>query len=303
MYKALMVPLDGSDFAEEALPMARALASRMGARLHLVHVIRPSPDMSVQGPEVDLEWMATARKGTEGYLQDLASTIQEEDGTETTIAALEGRVVPALREYAAAHQVDLVVLTTHGSGGVQRWWLGSVADGLIRTARRHLLLVHPWDDTEDRPGGESPFSRVVVPLDGSELAEKALGPAARLARTFEAGLTLLRVVPAPIELTSIYGMAGVRMESEGYRRRVEEARSYLDKVASGLEDVEVEAAVMENQEAADGVIAGAKETGGDLLVLSTRGRGGVARAVIGSVADKVIRSTVLPVLVIPTADE
>jgi nucleotide-binding universal stress UspA family protein len=303
MYKALMVPLDGSDFAEEALPMARALASRMGARLHLVHVIRSSPDMSVQGPEVDMEWMAKAREGTEGYLQDMASAIQEEDGTETAVAALEGRVVPALREYAAAQQVDLVVLTTHGSGGVQRWWLGSVADGLIRTVPRHLLLVRPWDDTEDRPVGEPRFSRLVLPLDGSELAEKALGPAARLARTFEAGLTLLRVVPAPIELTSIYGMAGVRMESEGYRRRVEEAKSYLDKVAKGLENVEVEAAVIEDQEAADGVIAGAKETGADLLVLSTRGRGGVARAVIGSVADKVIRSTVLPVLVIPTVDE
>jgi nucleotide-binding universal stress UspA family protein len=303
MYKALMVPLDGSEFAEEVLPMARALASRTGARLHLVHVISASPAMSVKDPEVDLDWITEARKGTEGYLQGLASTIEEEDGTETAIAALEGRVVPALREYAAAEEVDLVILTTHGSGGVQRWWLGSVADGLVRTARRHLLLVRPWDDTEDRPGGEPRFSKLLVPLDGSELAEKALGPAARLARTFEAGLTLLRVVPAPIELTSIYGMAGVRMESEGYRRRVEEAKSYLDQVAEGLENVEVEAAVMEEQEPADGVMAGAKEAEADLIVLSTRGRGGVARAVIGSVADKVIRSTVLPVLVIPVGDE
>lgn len=298
-----MVPLDGSDFAEDALPMARLLASRMGARLHLVHVIRAVPDMSLKGPEVDMEWIAEARKGTEGYLEDLAAAIREEDGTETSVAALEGRVVPALREYASHENVDLVVLTTHGSGGVQRWWLGSVADGLVRTARGHLLLVRPWDETEDRPSGEPRFQKVAVPLDGSELAEVALEPAVELARVFDAELTLLRVVPAPVELTSIYGMAGVRMEGEGYRKRVEEAREYLDRVASGLEGLRVSAAVLEDQEPAAGVIEGTREAGADLLALSTRGRGGVARAVLGSVADKVVRSTVLPVLVVPVGDE
>jgi len=303
MYKTLMVPLDGSDFAEEALPMARSVASRLGARLHLVHVIRPVPDTDLKSPEVDMEWVARAREGTQGYLDGIASTIQEEDGTETTTAVLEGRVVPALRDHAAKENVDLVVLTTHGAGGVQRWWLGSVADGLVRTARRHLLLVRPWDETEDGKPGEPRFRKLAVSLDGSEIAEQALQPAAALTRAFEAELLLLRVVAAPIELTSIYGMTGVRMEGEGHRKRVEEAGGYLEKVTSGLGDLPVSAVVLENQEAAAGVVDGAREAGVDLLVLSTRGRGGVARAVIGSVADKVVRSTVLPVLVVPVGDE
>lgn len=303
MYKTLMVPLDGSDFAEEALSMARVLASRMGARIHLVHVIRPSPDMSVKSPEVDLEWMTEARRGTEGYLQTLAEQIREEDGTEAEVAALDGRVVPALREYAAREGVDLVVLTTHGAGGVQRWWLGSVADGLLRTARRHLLLVRPWDETEDRPSGEPRFTKLAVPLDGSEVAEEALVPAKALAREFGAELALIRVVPSPVELTSIYGMTGVRMEGEGHRRRSEEASTYLEKMVAGMGDVRATALVREGDEPGTGVVDAAREAGADLLVLSTRGRGGVARAVLGSVADKVIRSTVLPCLVVPVGEE
>ena len=303
MYKTLMVPLDGSDFAEQALPMARHLAARTGARIHLVHVIRPFPDSDLKAPDVDMEWIAEARKGTEGYLEDWAARIREEDGIEVAVAALEGRVVPALRGYAAKEKVDLVVLTTHGAGGVQRWWLGSVADGLVRTVQRHLLLVRPWDDTEDRAPAEPRFQKVVVPLDGSDFAERALEPASALAREFGAELALLRVVPAPVELTSIYGMAGVRMEGEGHRRRVQEAQDYLDRVLERFGDLEVSAALGEEGEAADGVVRGAREMQADVMVLSTRGRGGVARAVLGSVADKVIRSTALPVLVVPVTEE
>jgi len=303
MYKTLMVPLDGSDFAEEALPMARRLAARLGARIHLVHVIRPFPDSDLKAPDVDVEWIAQAREGTEGYLKDWAARIREEDGTEVSTAALEGRVVPALRDYAGKKKVDLVVLTTHGAGGMQRWWLGSVADGLVRTARRHLLLVRPWDDTEDRSPAEPRFQKLLVPLDGSDFAERALEPASALAREFDAELALLRIVPPPVELTSIYGMAGVRMEGEGHRRRVQEAQDYLDEVLERFGDLEVSAALGEDGEAADGVVQGAREMEADLVVLSTRGRGGVARAVLGSVADKVIRSTTLPILVVPVGDE
>lgn len=303
MYRTLMVPLDGSEFAEEALPMARLLAARFGAGLHLVHVIRPFPDSDLKSPGVDMDWVAEARSGTEGYLEEWADRIRGEDGTRVDTAVLEGRVVPALREYAGAHGVDLVILTTHGAGGMQRWWLGSVADGLVRTARRHLLLVRPWDDTEDHAPGEPRFERVLVPLDGSRIAERALAPARSIAREFEAEITLLRVVPAPVQLTSIYGLSGVRLEGEGHRERLDDAEAYLSGVAEGLEGLSVSAAVVEEGEAARGVLDAARESAADLLVLSTRGRGGVARAVVGSVADKIIRGTALPALVVPIHDE
>lgn len=294
MYKTILVPLDGSDFAEEALPLARALARRIGAELHLVHVIVPAPDVDLKTPQEDLAWRERAREGAERYLHERAETARAE-GTSTLTGVLEGRVAPALIAYAEEQEVDLVALTSHGAGGVRRWWLGSVADELLRTGATDLLLVRPWDDTEDRPAGEPRFGTILVPLDGSGSAERALDPAAALAERFEARLLGVRVVPRPLELTSIYGVPGVRLSGEGHLGRVEEARGYLERVATarGLEPH-----VLEASGAAEGVVEAARELDADLIALSTRGHGEFTRLVLGSVADKVIRATSRPVLVV-----
>jgi nucleotide-binding universal stress UspA family protein len=302
MFDSVLVPLDGSEFSEEALPLARRLARSLGARLHLVHVIRPATDVNFKTPQEDLEWRNRIREGADEYLAERAGQAESEEGLAARIAVLEGRPVPTLDAYLREHHIDLTVMTTHGAGGVERWWLGSVADGLLRKGASHILLVRPWDDTEDQPDEESPFRRVVVPLDGSEAGEAALGPARMLAEKFGASLTLIRVVPAPVELTSVSGVPGVRVEGEGHRTRVTEAQSYLDKVAARLGEPAADTIVVEDGSAAQGVIAGTQQVEGDLVVLSTHGRGGLARAVLGSVADKIIRGSVEPVLAIRPPD-
>ncbi len=302
MFQSILVPLDGSEFSEEALPLGRHLAAKLGVRLHLAHVIRPLTDVDFKTPQEDLEWRNQIREGAEEYLAGRAGEAEADEGISARIAVLEGRPVPTLDGYLQEHGIDLTVMTTHGAGGVERWWLGSVADGLLRKGSTHLLLVRPWDDTEDREPGEPRFNRIVVPLDGSESAEAALEPARVMARTFGATLTLLRVVPAPMELTSVSGVPGVRVEGEGHRTRTAEASSYLDGVAAGFGDPRPETLVVEHRGAAEGVIAGVQRAEGDLVVLSTHGRGGLARAVLGSVADKVIRGSVQPVLAIRPPD-
>ena len=302
MYPSMLVPLDGSEFSEDALPLARHLASRLGAHMHLVHVIRPAPDAELKSPQADMEWKAKVRDGAQDYLQEIADGMAE-DGIETTISILDGRVTNVLDEYARESGIPLVVMTTHGSGGLKRWWLGSVADGLLRKGGTNVLLVRPWDDTEEGSGQERRFQHIIVPLDGSAEAETALGPARELAQLFEAEATLLRVVPAPVELTSIYGVAGVRMEGEGHRGRREEAENYLEEVVNRGGDPVPTAQVVEAKGAADGVIDAARKLEGDLLVLSSHGRGGLSRVVLGSVADKIIRGTTLPVLVIRPPEE
>ncbi len=302
MYRTLLVPLDGSDFAEDALPLAKLLARKLGAELHLVHVIRPAPDADFKTPQEDLKWREEAREGVEGYLAGLAEEARNE-GVSTLTATLEGRIVPALRDYAAEQDVDLVVLTSHGAGGVRRWWLGSVADGLVRTAEIDLLVVRPWDDTEDREPSSTRFRHIIVPLDGSELAETALEPAFRLASGFGSRLALVRVVPAPVELTSIYGVSGVEVSGKGHRERVEEAQSYLDSVAARFPEENLEVRVVESSSAAEGVVTSARDLQGDLVVLSSHGRGGIERLVLGSVADKVVRSTTRPVLLVRGREE
>jgi nucleotide-binding universal stress UspA family protein len=300
MHRTILVPLDGSDFAQEALPLAALLADREGAELHLVHVIRSTPDVDFKMPQDDLSWRSRARDGAEGYLTEIAEGLREE-GISTLITVLEGSVTEALAGYVRDQQVDLIVLTSHGHGGVRRWWLGSVADGLLRTSRADVLLVRPWDDTEDRDPGTSRFDRILVPLDGSELAESALPPALDLATRFDATVTAVRVIPEPLELTSIYGVPGVELSGEGHRDRTSEAEAYLKELTSRPDFSAVETRTIEDSGAADGVVEAAKELDSDLIVLSSRGIGGLERLVLGSVADKVVRSTTRPVLVIRPA--
>jgi nucleotide-binding universal stress UspA family protein len=138
-----------------------------------------------------------------------------------------------------------------------------------------------------------------VPLDGSDLAEAALGPAQLLASKFAAALRVVRVVPKPLELTSIYGMRGVEVSGEGHHQRVEEAETYLEGVMhQQSEGAAVEGGVIESSSAAEGVVEAARIWDADLVALSSHGRGGAERVVLGSVADKVIRGTTRPVLVV-----
>lgn len=297
MYRSLLVPLDGSDFAEEAIPLASVLAAKLDAELHLAHVIRPAYDFDFKMPQDDFEWKEKIWDGATAYLEDKAEEARGE-GVSTLTAVLEGHVPAALGSYAEEQEIDLTVLTTHGSGGVRRWWLGSVADGLLRRGPTDLLLVRPWDDTEDRERSKSRFERIVIPLDGSDTAEAALGPTLELASSFDAHVKLVRVVPKPIELTSIYGIHGVELSGHAHHVQVQEAEEYLKGVASRYPEARLEAAMIESGSVAEGVVEAAREWNADLIALSSHGRSGIERAFLGSVADKIIRSTTRPVLVV-----
>ncbi|MFW5905190.1 MAG: universal stress protein [bacterium] len=302
MYSSILVPLDTSEFSEDALPLARELATRLKSTLHLVHVVPPAPEVGLKSPEQEVEWMSRVHEGAAEYLNEVANRDSELD---VRTGVLQGRPVPTLARYVQDHDISLVVMTSHGSGGLERWWLGSVADGLLRRGQCDVLVVRPWDETEEREKARAPrFSRLVVPLDGSGTAEVALKPALELAEAFSARVTALQVVPAAVELTSVQGVRGVRLEGEGHRRRIAEARSHLEAVAERLAGAPVDFRVVEHQSAAEGVIRTARELEADLIVMSSHGRGGLARVVLGSVADKVVRGSVLPVLVVrPPADE
>ena len=297
MYKSIMVPLDGSSFAEEALPLAHVLGRTIGAELHLVHVVPPSPDFAFKAPEEDLAWTAFAREKATAYLAIHADAAKAA-GVSALTTVVEGHVADSLRAYEGKAGVDLTLLTTHGRGGVSRWWIGSVTDDLLRSGASDLLLVRPWDETEERDPRTSRFERIVVPLDGSEVAKAALKPATLLAEGFGSELILVRVVPSPVELTSIYGVPGVELRGEGHHARMEEARSDLKAVAGRIKGPTVDGRVIESGGAAEGIVEAARELGADLIAMASHGREGLERAFLGSVADKVLRSTTRPVLIV-----
>jgi nucleotide-binding universal stress UspA family protein len=300
MKGAIMVPLDGSAFGEQALPLARQLARKARAELHLVHVHQPvQPAVYVQDIAVytgQLEEEARDREAE--YLASVANRSAELAGVVVRRALLDGPVAPALARYAEEEGVGLVVMTTHGRGGLSRAWLGSVADALVREATIPVLVLRPRDGAtaEDEP---REIRRILIPLDGSPLAEQILEPAIELGRLMDAEYTLLQVVVPPFVLMPPTSAVVVEPEAEadgGVGPHASE--QYLAKVAARLreEGHRVKAVVETYPNAAQAVLDYAKQNEIDLIAMSTHGRTGFSRIALGSVSDKVLRGADVPVL-------
>jgi nucleotide-binding universal stress UspA family protein len=297
MYRTLLVPLDGSRLSEHALPLAAALARRAGAALRLVRVHPPSPvGEGIAAFATEKAAWALAKS----YLEEVAGRLEACAGVKATTCVLDGPVADTLREYATGQVADLVVMSTHGRGPFSRFWLGSVADQLAHLLPMPLLLVRPHDAPVEL-GREPALRRLLVGLDGSSRAEEALAPALALARLTGATVTLLRVAPAP----PVYGMdlppyaaAGAAADRDLLEDLRHEAETYLAGVAERLrgEGQAVEARVAAHAHAATALLEEAGRAGCDLIALATRGRRGLPRLFLGSVADKVVRGAGVPVL-------
>jgi len=302
MIRSILVPLDGSDFAEHALPIAADLARKAGAVLHLVRVLAtlavegwagvPVPDVS------DLH----ERQDEQAYLADVSRRLTEKAPLTIETDLLEGDVVVALKEYAVEEAIDLVVMVTHARGAVGRFFLGSIADDLVAAVSQPILLVHPGEGKPDL-AREAPLRSIVVPLDGTPLAENAVWPAVEMAKLFDSELVLVRVErPAllPSYLPDGYGIEpGLATQTEEMAARErEEAKKYLAQVASMLavRGVKVRTDVVIDERVARGILADADAHHAGLIAIETHGRRGLSRLFLGSVADEVVRGGEVPVL-------
>ncbi|MGD8319261.1 MAG: universal stress protein, partial [Gemmatimonadota bacterium] len=298
MLQSLVVPLDGSEFSERMLPLATGLAKATGASLHLTHVhVSHPPDHFLSNTQfhyegLDMEEYESRHRAEEvAYLRDWESRLG--DGARVDSALLEGGVADEVAAYAAQVKADMILITTHGHTGVSRMWLGSVADALVRTTNLPLLVVHPGE------GGHVPadvltFKHVLVPLDGSDLSASILGPATELARATGAQLTLAHVVSS----SAVLGARIFPLLPDDITPAMKRAEEYLGGVADKLKKDGLEVSVhVEEHEAPGRAIAHiAKNVGADVIALATHGYGGLKRALLGSVADKVLRSSPLPLL-------
>ena len=199
MIRVVLVPLDGSPFAEHALPLAVSLSRRAGATLRLVHVLPPLADRffwaPLPGSPLEIELHQHYRKQAGDYLDGVARGLGCV-GTTAVVGDVVDETVGisgSITTEAVAAQADLVVMTTHGRGAVTRFWLGSVADDLLRDLPVPLLLVRPGTDPVDCTQ-DIPCKHFLLPLDGTDFAEQMLEPALELARCLEADCCLLRVL-------------------------------------------------------------------------------------------------------------
>lgn len=285
MYRTIMVPLDGSPFSEQAVPLAVAVGHRTGAKLYLVHVEEPlfgeiSESISEQVRE---------------RLDSLARSISEEADISVTVGFLVGRVAEELIGYADQIDADLVIMTTHGRGGLSRAWLGSVADTLIRGSRIPVLALRPRD-AAPRVDTKA-IDHVLVPLDGSAMSEEVLDHALALGGP-DVHYTLLQVIQLPVAVETVTVTSGFVLDPRMIEADRAKALEYLNRVAEGLKGRvrQVDTAVLVDPQPATAILAYAEQNDVDLIALATAGRTGVRRLILGSVADKVLRGASTPVL-------
>lgn len=320
VFRHILVPVDGSAFSRSAVPYALALATAPDAVIELVSALDPASlltgsiypgDLSVGAPaygsgaEVPVgapEMMEASRRRIEKQLEATAEEIQA--STEATVRwkLLEGEPSEAIAAQVETGGAELVVMSTHGRGGLERAWLGSVADRLIRRVDIPVLLVRP--EAEADRGREAPHvhavRRVLVPLDGSQVAEAALGPASRIAEQAGASLVLLRVTEPDRLLDPPYSVSSTPRDSEKEGEDIQiHARRYLTDVADRMRSRGVEVEDVEVREGAPAsAILDLVGEHGDMVAMATHGRGGIKRWLLGSVSDKVLRGADLPVLLV-----
>ena len=296
MYRTILVPLDGSAFGEQALPVALSIARRAGATVRLAHahVVGQAPFMNgstLSGDAADIQ----ARAAERAYLDQVARRASASLGAPTPVDLLDSPVVAALCDCARANQIDLIIMSTHGRGAIGRMWLGSVATALIRQAPTPILLVRPQKALA-QPDHEPVFQHILVPLDGSPLAERALKHAVALGTLMQARYTLLQALdPLVVEHTQPPYAAGLD------RRLLPEVRAsaaaYLERIAARLraQSLRVETDLVVGPPAF-AIREYAREHNIDLIAMATHGHGGVSRLLLGSVADAVVRAADVPIL-------
>lgn len=286
----ILVPLDGSDLAEQAIPVAAAIAQRWRAPLRLarVHVPLSSEVHCADGLVViDDQRDLDARLSDAAYL-DRQRERGGDVGAETVL--LQGpAVAPALATDARRSGARLVVMATHARGGLRRLLLGSVAAGMVKRSPAPVLVVHP------RHGAPPPrFRRVLVPLDEGDLARSILQHVPALAEP-GAQVLLLHVIE-PTSWAPV--LDGVAPPETGQAVLEAEAWSRLEREAVPLraQGFAVESRVSVSARCAREILATARGMDAELIAIATHGRSGLARAAFGSVADAVLRGAEMPVL-------
>jgi len=300
MFRSLMVPLDGSEFAEQALPLAVSIAKQAGATLHLARVVPlPAPIYVETWPAMENVYDPGEVEAARWYLENTAARIRNAADIPVDTKVLTGGVTELLQEQALAVNAGLVVLTTHGRGPLSRFWFGSVADELIRRVTVPLLVVRP---SETAPSlTELPaLRRFLIPLDGSSFAEKILEPAQALGRLWSADYTLFHAVhPVLVPALEPANYTIGAVDNAGIDEAKEKSRAYLEGLAvparAGGSNVRVRVTV--HEQTALAILEEAERQEADVIALETHGRHGLARLFLGSVADKVVRGAPIPVLI------
>ena len=295
MYKKMVVPLDGSELAEVALPYARELTIRLALETILLNVC----------PTEQREFAAVHRDYIDRVVTKLKRQMEARSRTVPFRGKIRGRVLvgePAERilRYASNNGIDLILMATHGESGVRRWAMGSVVDRVLRASRVPVLLTRAGI-REEIVYDQWPKRSILVPLDGSPLAEAALLHAEELARQRgpEKVEIVLISVCEPRMAPSFYPFNAPLEGDEDLIRRRLDCESYLATMARQLQSsgLATRSLVLEGQPA-DQIVEYANNNRFNIIVMTTHGQSGTGKWTYGSVAEKVLLGASSPVLMV-----
>lgn len=299
MYNRIMVPTDGSGFDREAIRVAVRIADESRADIRLVRVVSSVTLLGLGEPfevtDVTMEAKRAELSVAERELEALAGECRALGDSKVSIELLDGPTAEMLEGYAQRNRIDLIVISSHGRGGMSRLTLGSVTDSLIRRTQIPVLVVKPVSSYLN-PRASAQVKSIVVPLDGSTLAEQILPAASLIAMLEGASMTLLHVLgPQRFRVKS-----SPTDEHPSHDCDIEVAQSYLSRIADRLRrgNLIVDTQVIVGEDVAASIGDFAAREHADLIAIATHGRGGLARMIRGSVADAVTRTARTSMLVL-----
>lgn len=309
-YRKILVPIDGSELAERAvapsLRIARAMAREakhddQAPAIHLILLrVVSTPAMVSADPVLYDELIRMGSDEAQAYLRSVAAEL-EVDGVSVETRTVTGPPAEAIVNFAEDNSVDLIVISSHGRTGGNRWVYGSVAEKVLHHAPCAVIIIRAQATVEMFANRS-----ILVPLDGSPLAETALAPAMALANGVGSDIKLLRVVPMQEPTPQSVDMAARRygeLMDEAYQREKAAAETYLQQIYNAWPSDHVFFDVqVTGGNVADAIVDYAEEQRADLIIMSSHGRSGMGRWLHGSVAEKVLQGARCATMIIRSQD-
>ena len=296
MYEKILVPLDGSDLAEIALPYAEELAGALGCDITLIHVSESADEKYENMHQLYIE------KIVEATIQDAEKFRKNKRAKKIKVSSvhLTGHVAEQIVDYADKENIGLIVMTTHGRSGIRRWILGNVAAKVVRATDRPIALIRA-KDTPPEARAER-INKILVPLDGSKASEVVIPHVSELASKLKAEVVLFQVVAPSYFVYAIPGEAVLQPHSpEDLQNMIENSKLYLDKVGAEFRDKGIETtSEVGIGGPAEEIIRIAGEIQVDMVAMSTHGHSSISLWAFGSNADKVLHAGDTPVLLVRT---
>lgn len=289
MYERILVPLDGSKFAEQVFPPVVELARVFNCEVVLVEVCEPEESEYGQACRLYINNEAEQLKKS---LQGSAANVR------TTV--LEGKAAEQILSYAEKSDISLIIISSHGRSGIAPWSLGSTASKVLHRVGVPLIIVRA-QETPEESTKVALFRRILVPLDGSERSAAVLSYVTELTNKLESEVVLLRVIEPGKHVHTIGGLNYIPYKDQDIDKAKTSAQSYLDNVNSKLTGAK---ATVKSEvrvgDAAPEIIRLATETGCSLIAMSSHGYSGIEAWAHGSVTGKILQASKQSFMLVPS---